>query len=196
MGLFDSLKRGLERSREALNEVFYFGGDVDEDFWEDLEDTLVMGDMGADIACSVTDDLRDEAARKNRRPPRSSAVRSRPDWHRSSSSPAQTSSATPPAACCSSASTAPERPPRSASWRATWRTDGRPHGFARQRRHLPRRRHRAARRVGLAAPVCEIARASAERPRERLLRHATSAPESGSDLVLIDTAGGCIRPPI
>ena len=24
MGLFDSLKRGLERSREALNEVFYF----------------------------------------------------------------------------------------------------------------------------------------------------------------------------
>ena len=65
MGLFDSLKRGLERSREALNEVFYFGGDVDEDFWEDLEDTLVMGDMGADIACSVTDDLRDEAARKN-----------------------------------------------------------------------------------------------------------------------------------
>ena len=65
MGLFDSLKRGLERSREALNEVFYFGGEVDEDFWEDLEDTLVMGDMGADIAMKVTDELRDEAARKN-----------------------------------------------------------------------------------------------------------------------------------
>ena len=65
MGLFDSLKRGLERSREALNEVFYFGGDVDEDFWEDLEDTLVMGDMGAEISMQVTDDLRDEAARKN-----------------------------------------------------------------------------------------------------------------------------------
>ena len=65
MGLFDTLKRGLERSREALNEVFYFGGDVDETFWEDLEDTLVMGDMGADVAMSVTDDLRDLAARKN-----------------------------------------------------------------------------------------------------------------------------------
>ena len=65
MGLFDSLKRGLERSREALNEVFYFGGEVDEDFWEDLEDTLVMGDMGAEIAMKVTDDLRETAARKN-----------------------------------------------------------------------------------------------------------------------------------
>ena len=65
MGLFDSLKRGLERSREAINEIFYFGGDVDETFWEDLEDTLVMGDMGADIAISVTDDLRDLAARQN-----------------------------------------------------------------------------------------------------------------------------------
>ena len=65
MGLFDSLSRGLKRSREALNEIFYFGGEVDESFWEDLEDTLVMGDMGADIAMSVSDDLRDLAARNN-----------------------------------------------------------------------------------------------------------------------------------
>ena len=65
MGFFESLSRGLERSREALNEIFYFGGDVTEDFWEDLEDTLVMGDMGADISMQVTDDLRDQAAKKN-----------------------------------------------------------------------------------------------------------------------------------
>ena len=65
MGFFDALSRGLERSREALNEVFYFGGKVDEDFWEDLEDTLVMGDMGAEIAIQVSDDLRDAAAKKN-----------------------------------------------------------------------------------------------------------------------------------
>lgn len=65
MGLFDALSHGLERSREALNELFYFGGEVDESFWEELEDTLVMGDMGAEIALSVSDDLRDLAARKN-----------------------------------------------------------------------------------------------------------------------------------
>ena len=65
MGFFDKLKAGLERSREAINEIFYFGGEVDETFWEDLEDVLVMGDMGADVAMSVSDDLRDLAARKN-----------------------------------------------------------------------------------------------------------------------------------
>lgn len=65
MGFFDSLKRGLERSREALNEVFYFGGEVDDEFWEDLEDRLVMGDVGAESAMNVVDDLRDVAARKN-----------------------------------------------------------------------------------------------------------------------------------
>ncbi len=65
MGFFDALSRGLERSREALNEVFYFGGEVDEDFWEDLEDTLVMGDMGAEISMDVADDLRELAAKKN-----------------------------------------------------------------------------------------------------------------------------------
>ena len=65
MSFFDKLSAGLKRSREALNEIFYFGGEVDEDFWEDLEDTLVMGDMGAELSMQVTDDLRDQAAREN-----------------------------------------------------------------------------------------------------------------------------------
>ena len=65
MGFAERLKKGLSRSREALNEIFYFGGEVDEDFWEDLEDTLVMGDLGAEVAMNVTDDLREQAAREN-----------------------------------------------------------------------------------------------------------------------------------
>ena len=64
MGFLDSLKHGLERSREALSEVFYMGGEVDESFWEDLEDTLVMGDMGAELALRVADDLRELAAKR------------------------------------------------------------------------------------------------------------------------------------
>lgn len=67
MGFVDSLRKGLEKSREALNEIFYMGGEVDESFWEELEDTLVMGDMGAVLAMHVTDDLREEAARKGLR---------------------------------------------------------------------------------------------------------------------------------
>ena len=65
MGFFDRLKSGLSRSREAINEIFYMGGEVDEDFWEDLEDALVMGDMGGELAMRVTDDLREQAAREN-----------------------------------------------------------------------------------------------------------------------------------
>ena len=65
MGFMDSLKKGLSRSREAISEIFYMGGEVDEDFWEDLEDTLVMGDMGGEVASRVTDDLREQAAREN-----------------------------------------------------------------------------------------------------------------------------------
>lgn len=65
MALFDRLKDGLARSRETMNEIFYLGGEVDDAFWEDLEDTLVMADMGAEVAFSVTDDLREQAAREH-----------------------------------------------------------------------------------------------------------------------------------
>ena len=67
MALFDNLRKGLTRSREAISEIFYMGGEVDEEFWENLEDTLVMGDMGAEVAMQVTDDLREQAARENLR---------------------------------------------------------------------------------------------------------------------------------
>jgi fused signal recognition particle receptor len=65
MALFDKLKEGLSKSRATMNEIFYLGGEVDDEFWEDLEDTLVMGDMGAEVAFSITDDLREQAAREN-----------------------------------------------------------------------------------------------------------------------------------
>lgn len=65
MALIDRLKEGLSRSRETMNEIFYLGGEVDDEFWEDLEDTLVMGDMGAEVAFQVTDDLREQAAREH-----------------------------------------------------------------------------------------------------------------------------------
>ena len=67
MGLADRLRSGLAKSREALNQIFYMGGEIDEQFWEDLEDTLVMGDIGPELAMSVTDDLRELAAKKGLR---------------------------------------------------------------------------------------------------------------------------------
>lgn len=67
MGIGESLRRGLARSREAINEIFYMGGEVDEDFWDNLEDTLIMGDMGASVALKVSNELREQAARENMR---------------------------------------------------------------------------------------------------------------------------------
>ena len=69
IGLKERLKRGLERSRAALNEIFYMGGEVDEEFWDDLADTLVLGDMGAEAALEVSDSVRDCAAREGLRTP-------------------------------------------------------------------------------------------------------------------------------
>lgn len=120
MGFFDALSRGLERSREALNEVFYFGGEVDEDFWEDLEDTLVMGDMGAEVAIKVSDDLRDAAAKKNLK----TAPQLRRAWPSSLSSTlcpsSEIRSPIRRAACCLWALTVPARPRRSVRSRAPW----------------------------------------------------------------------------
>lgn len=65
MGIKDRLLKGLQKSREALNELFYFGGDLDDSFWDELEDTLVISDIGAEVAMRIVDDVREDAARKN-----------------------------------------------------------------------------------------------------------------------------------
>lgn len=120
MGFFDALSRGLERSREALNEVFYFGGEVDEDFWEDLEDTLVMGDMGAEVAIKVSDDLRDTAAKKNLKtaPQLRRALAEQLEQH---FVPAERDPFSDTrVACCLWVLTVPARPRRSARSRALW----------------------------------------------------------------------------
>lgn len=54
MGLFDSLKTGLEKSRRSLAEklsgLIRSSSELDDDFYEDLEATLIMSDTGAAVA--------------------------------------------------------------------------------------------------------------------------------------------------
>lgn len=61
MGLFDKLKEGLEKTRKSisngLDAVFGDYSEVDDDFFEDLLDALVMADLGVDTAKSVVDEL-------------------------------------------------------------------------------------------------------------------------------------------
>ena len=65
MAWFDRMKSGLSKSREKLQEsinmLVFKGPEVDEDFWENLEETLVMSDIGYPAAFKISVDMRDAA---------------------------------------------------------------------------------------------------------------------------------------
>ncbi|MFD1318984.1 signal recognition particle-docking protein FtsY [Loigolactobacillus zhaoyuanensis] len=87
MGLFDKIKqafggakpeetaaeekydKGLEKSRKTfgdrLNALFANFRTVDEDFFDDLEETLIGADVGYEMAVKISDELRDEVKLRN-----------------------------------------------------------------------------------------------------------------------------------
>ena len=50
MGLFSKLKEGLTKTRDnivsGIDSVFSGFSSIDDDFYEELEETMIMGDMG------------------------------------------------------------------------------------------------------------------------------------------------------
>ena len=68
MGFFDRISEGLSRSRdkfkEQMNVLLDRGPDLDDEFWDGLEETLILSDDGAPAASSIVDNLRDQATRK------------------------------------------------------------------------------------------------------------------------------------
>ena len=68
MGMFDRISEGLARSRaklkEQMNILLDRGPDVNEDFWDGLEETLILADMGAAAAADIVERLRDRATRQ------------------------------------------------------------------------------------------------------------------------------------
>lgn len=68
MGFFEKINAGLSRSRERLKEQMNIlldrGPDVDDEFWETLEETLILGDLGVSAADEIVEELRDQARRK------------------------------------------------------------------------------------------------------------------------------------
>ncbi len=71
MGLFDKLKAGLSKTSssiaEKVNEVFQSAKEIDEDFYEELEEALIMADMGAYTAAYIIEELRDRVIAKRLR---------------------------------------------------------------------------------------------------------------------------------
>ncbi len=68
MGFFDRIKKGLGASnasfKERMNIMMDRGPDVDDDFWDDLEEALILSDLGAQATDDIIENLRDLATRK------------------------------------------------------------------------------------------------------------------------------------
>ncbi|AKK11390.1 signal recognition particle-docking protein FtsY [Corynebacterium uterequi] len=66
-GRIGRLRGRLSRSQNALGQGLLgilTAGDLDEDAWEEIEDTLIMADLGADLTMRVTERLREKIAER------------------------------------------------------------------------------------------------------------------------------------
>lgn len=64
MGFFDRLKEGLRKTRESftdsMDQIFNTYEKVTEDFYDELEETMIMGDIGVKTTEELLDHLREE----------------------------------------------------------------------------------------------------------------------------------------
>lgn len=69
MGFFDKLKKGLGKTKssfdEKINNVFSSFRKVDEDFLEELEEILIMSDIGMDTSVKIVNRLRNTIKKEN-----------------------------------------------------------------------------------------------------------------------------------
>lgn len=64
MGFFEKLKRGMNKTKNAfdekINDVFKSFRKVDEDFLDELEEILIMSDIGVDTSVEIINNLRNK----------------------------------------------------------------------------------------------------------------------------------------
>ena len=69
MGFFEKLKTGLNKTKESfntkINDVFSNFRKVDEEFLEELEEVLIMSDMGVDTSVKIVNNLRKRIKKDN-----------------------------------------------------------------------------------------------------------------------------------
>ena len=62
MGLFSKLKEGLTKTRDnivsGIDNIFNGFSSIDDDFYEELEETLIMGDIGVRATDEIIEDLK------------------------------------------------------------------------------------------------------------------------------------------
>lgn len=71
MGFFDKIKAGLTKTRNAmsstLGSVFSGFGEIDDDFYDELEEALILADLGVSTATKAVEQLRQEVRRRGLR---------------------------------------------------------------------------------------------------------------------------------
>ena len=62
MGFFEKLVAGLGKTRDnivsGMDSIFHGFSRIDDDFYEELEEVLIMGDLGVKATYGILDDLR------------------------------------------------------------------------------------------------------------------------------------------
>ena len=67
MGFFDKIKQGLAKTKKALSntlDAIFIGGELDDDFYEELTDCLILADLGVGTATKAVERLRKVAREK------------------------------------------------------------------------------------------------------------------------------------
>lgn len=69
MGVFSKISNGLAKSRDKFKDSMYDligrGPNLDEEFWEGLEETLILSDIGGETTMKIVDNLRSESRRQD-----------------------------------------------------------------------------------------------------------------------------------
>ena len=67
MGFFDKIKQGLAKTKKAMAntlDAIFVGGELDDDFYEELTDCLILADLGVNTANKAVERLRQYAEYK------------------------------------------------------------------------------------------------------------------------------------
>ena len=68
MAFFDSISKGLEKTRSSFKEQMNFlldrGPDLSDEFWDDLLEVLILSDLGAKVSIRIVDDLQYDSKAK------------------------------------------------------------------------------------------------------------------------------------
>jgi len=73
MGLFNKINKGLKKTRDsmagAIDTVLHGHTEIDDSFYDELEEILIMGDVGVVTAARITESLREQVRKNNLRRP-------------------------------------------------------------------------------------------------------------------------------